>query len=111
MRTTLAAARFALATTALSILAPSAPAVAEANHHGYVNYRNYDEGPESLAAFRAYHRNARFGAAVRSAPSVPSAAGVRAAPSLADRAVTTVGEHCDLAPRVGFQNSASVANC
>ena len=65
MKTALATTSLALI-AALSTLAPSAPAVAEANRHGYVNYRNYDEGPESLAAFRAYHHNARFGAAVRS---------------------------------------------
>lgn len=62
MKTTLAAASFALATTALSILTPSAPAVAEANPHGYVNYRNYDEGPESVAEFRKYHDSRRSSA-------------------------------------------------
>jgi hypothetical protein len=76
MQTTLAAVSFALATTALSILAPSAPAVAEANRHGYVNYRNYDDGPESLAAFRAYHRNARLNATARSQSSVPSSTSI-----------------------------------
>lgn len=111
MKTTLAVASFALATTALSILVPSAPAVAEANRHGYVNYRNYDEGPESLAAFRAYHRSARSRVAIRPEPNIPSAARTQGAASLVDRAVTTVGKHCDLAPRVSLQNSAAVANC
>ena len=110
MKSVIALTTFALATTALSILTPSAPAVAEANPHGYVNYRNYDEGPESLAAFRAYHR-ARSRAAIRPESGIPSAAGARGAASLSDRNATAVGEHCDLAPRVGFQNSTSDANC
>ncbi|MCU0807029.1 MAG: hypothetical protein MUC53_03470 [Candidatus Contendobacter sp.] len=102
------AASFALI-AALSTLAPSAPAVAEANRHGYVNYRNYEEGPESLAAFRAYHRNARFGAAVRSEPSAPATAGAPSTASSVER--TAVGAHCQIAPRVGFQNSTSIASC
>ena len=109
MKTTLAVAGFVLATTALSIFIPSAPAVAEANCHGYVNYRNYDEGPESLAAFRAYHHNARFGAAVRSEPSAPATAGAPSTASSVER--TAVGEHCDLAPCVSFQTDAAGANC
>ena len=103
-------------TTALLILASgltlSTTALAEPFTHGsgYVNYRNYDEGPESLAAFRAYHR-ARSRAAIRPESGIPSAAGARGAASLSDRNATAVGEHCDLAPRVGFQNSTSDANC
>ena len=108
MKTALATTSLALI-AALSTLAPSAPAVAEANRHGYVNYRNYDEGPESLAAFRAYHHNARFGAAVRCVPSGPATAGAPSTASSVER--TAVGEHCALAPRGGFQNSTSGANC
>ncbi len=112
MKTILAAASFALTTTALSILVPSAPAVAEANSHGYVNYRNYDEGSESLAAFRAYHRaRSRAALQLQPEPGIPSAVGARGAASLSDRNATAVGEHCDLAPRVGFQTSTSSANC
>ena len=50
-------------TTALLILASgltlSATAVAEPFNHGsaYVNYRNYDEGPDSLAEFRKRQSN------------------------------------------------------
>lgn len=97
MKTTLTAAGFALATTALSLLLPSAPAVAEANRHGYVNYRNYDEGPESLAAFHAYHHNARLIAAGRAEPGrMPATARAPSAAASAPR--TTVGIHCGLTP-------------
>ncbi len=110
MKATLAAVSFALATTALSILTPSAPAGAEVNRHGYVNYRNYDHGPESLAAFRAYHRNARLNAAARSESSVPSSTRTQEAVSPGDRAAAD-SAHCDLAPRVVLHNNAPLARC
>ncbi len=109
MKATLTAASFILATTALSVLTP-APAVAEANRHGYVNYRNYDDGPESLAAFRAYHRNARLNPIARSESSVPSSTHARDAAAQGDRAAAD-SVHCDLAPRVGLQNSTPLARC
>ena len=109
MKPTLAASLTLIA--ALSTLAPSALAVAQSSQHGYVNYRNYDDGPESLAAFRAYHRSAGFRAANRSEPGAPSSAGAREAALRGDRAAMAGGAHCDLAPRVGLQNSTSVASC
>jgi hypothetical protein len=109
MKTTLAAVSFALAMTASSILAPSTPAVAEANRHGYINDRNYDDGPESLAAFRAYHRNARLNATARSQSSVSSSTPTQAVLQ-GDRAAAD-SVHCDLAPRVGLQDSTPLARC
>ncbi len=55
-------------TTALLILASGltlgTTALAEPFTHGsgYVNYRNYDEGPESVAEFRKYHDSRRSSA-------------------------------------------------
>lgn len=59
-------------TTALLVLASgltlSATAVAEPFEHGsaYVNYRNYDEGSDSLAAFRKRQSEVRFSTQVQS---------------------------------------------
>lgn len=59
-------------TTALLILASgltlSTTALAEPFTHGsgYVNYRNYDEGPESLAEFRKRQSEVRFSTHVQS---------------------------------------------
>lgn len=63
MKSVIALTTFALATTALSILASGlAPSAAVAADYGYVNYRNYDEGPESVAEFRKYHDSRRSSA-------------------------------------------------
>jgi hypothetical protein len=110
MKPILAAASLTLI-AALSTLAPSTLAVAQSSQHGYVNYRNYDDGPESLAAFRAYHRSAGFRAANRSEPGAPSSAGARDPAAPSDRAAAIAGAHCDLAPRAGAQGGTSVAIC
>ena len=65
---------FALTAAVLSTLASGlAPSTAAAADYGYVNYRNYDKGPESLTAFRA-RTNATAGTATPGAVSTTEAA-------------------------------------
>ncbi|HHW78699.1 MAG: hypothetical protein IPK64_21530 [bacterium] len=115
MKSVIALTTFALATTALSILASGlAPSAAVAADYGYVNYRNYDEGPESLAAFRARanraHSNATAGTATpsgfndRGGDGISEAAGSRSASRPAARTEQRHDRHCDLQPKLGFNN-------
>ena len=108
---------FALATTVLSTLASGlAPSTAVAADYGYVNYRSYDQGPESLAAFRA-RTNATAETAIpggfndRGGDGLSEATGSRSASQPSARTEQRHARHCDLQPKLGFNNRSVTHAC
>jgi len=108
---------FALTAAVLSTLASGlAPSTAAAADYGYVNYRNYDEGPESLTAFRA-RSNATAGTATpsgfndRGGDGLSEAAGSRSASQPSARTEQRNARHCDLQPKLGFNNRSVTHAC
>lgn len=96
---------FALTAAILSTLASGlAPSTAAAADYGYVNYRNYDKGPESLAAFRA-RTNSTVGTAIpsgfndRGDNGLSEAACYRSASQLSTLVEQRNDRHCDLQPK------------
>lgn len=106
----------ALVTTALSILVSGlVSSTAAAADYGYVNYRNYDEGSESLAAFRA-RPNATVGTATpsgfndRGGDGLSEAAGSRSASQPFARTEQGHDRYCDLQSKPEFNNSSVTNN-
>jgi hypothetical protein len=108
---------FALATTVLSTLASGlAPSAAAAADYGYVNYRNYDEGPESLAAFRARPgwnkgSGSQYGVEwlTRTTHNRPEVSSTNQPPASIER---SAGKNCNLKPMAGFnQHNAFEHSC
>jgi hypothetical protein len=90
-------------TTALLILVSglslSTTALAESFNHGsaYVNYRNYDDGPESLAEFRKRQSDVRFQTNLQS----PKVGGFNDRGSVEDRTVAA-------SPIIAVRSSADI---
>ncbi len=108
---------FASTAAVLSTLASGlAPSTAAAADYGYVNYRNYDEGSESLAAFRA-RTNATAGTATpsgfnnRGGSGLSQAACCRSASQLSTLVEQRNDRHCDLQPKLGFDNRSVIQAC
>ena len=107
---------FALATTVLSTLAFGlAPSTAAAADYGYVNYRNYDEGPESMAAFRArtnamarpgWNKGSPYGVEWLTGTTKTRSEGSSTNQPPASTA-QSAGKNCNLKPMAGFNQHNS----